>query len=353
VPEWEIQETIRHVPKIQVQSVTVEVAKHVNRYFEQVEHIPTVLQEEHPVEVPEVAQVEMISEVPVPRVEKIQKAIPKYVIEPREVFVEVPTVLRQERAVEVPEVQVVEVVREVARVNTQIVDKAVPRPQLQCLERSVDVPIVLQREVIVPIPQQQVVEALVEEFAPSVQKVNKTARPEPLLTAVAASMCAACGSSFPADASFCVRCGAPRPEVFAARGGMTQMSSVGTATPPVLGASIAAMREYSPSRVYQAEAVGRVVGRALSPPRVAAPQVLAASASAARSELSSSMNSPGFTRYTEAVGQSYSPLPRAGSPVPLSAARIWNADSQPVAFQPEASSFSGGGVPELRREMPW
>merc|ERR1711906_37522 len=89
-----------------------EIARVSIQVTEAIVEVPTVVQEEQPVEVPEVQVVDVITQVSVPTVEIVQKQVPTYQTQVVEKVVEVPHVLVEEVAVEVPQIQTTEVLRQ-------------------------------------------------------------------------------------------------------------------------------------------------------------------------------------------------------------------------------------------------
>merc|ERR1740129_549665 len=81
--------------------------------------------------------------------------------------------LQQERPVEVPEVQYEETITQVLRPHTEFKEKQVPRIEFQVQERVVEVPQVLKEEVVVPVPEVIVAEAIRQMPEPIVQQTQK------------------------------------------------------------------------------------------------------------------------------------------------------------------------------------
>merc|ERR1740121_2733801 len=96
--------------------------------------------------------------------------MPRFRIEIQEREVEVPSALQQERGVEVPEVQLVDIVTQVAKPYTEYVDKRVPLVETQAVERTIEVPQTLQVQVAEAI--RQVLEPTVQQSVKEVPRVE-------------------------------------------------------------------------------------------------------------------------------------------------------------------------------------
>merc|ERR1711907_887539 len=95
------------------------------QYTEKIVPYPVTLQQEQPVEVPQVLTVETTTQRPAPQVQEIVKEIANVSIQVTEQIVEVPQIVQEEQPVEVPEIQTVEVVTQVSVPTVQIQEKQV------------------------------------------------------------------------------------------------------------------------------------------------------------------------------------------------------------------------------------
>merc|ERR1719162_2565338 len=103
------------------------VPKPVMNYYERAVDIPSVLQEETPVEKPTAMIIEAVTKVPRPQIEFIQKEFPVNQLQIQERIVEVPQYLKMEVPVEENIINYADIVTEVLKPEVQYVDKPVPR----------------------------------------------------------------------------------------------------------------------------------------------------------------------------------------------------------------------------------
>jgi hypothetical protein len=144
--------------------------------MEIVQDVPTTLNVERPVEVPQIMTAESITQVPVAQIQVVEKPIPKVMTEAVQMMQEVPQVLIEETLVEVPQVQVAEAIKQVPKEMIQARQKGIPKVQTQVREivQAVSVPLI--NEVAMDVPQVQVVEVMKQTAALSQQRLVQTSR---------------------------------------------------------------------------------------------------------------------------------------------------------------------------------
>merc|ERR1712194_269451 len=159
----EVREVIRKVPKPILQYVDKQIPVSVMKYTEKIVPYAVTIEEERPLEVPQVLTVEITTQRPnpqyqqIPTVELRNKEVICWETQVVEKVVEVPHVLREEVAVEVPQIQTCEVLRQDAVAQTKEVIKQIPRVQMQYRERVVELRDQVRQEQVV-VPQVQMVE---------------------------------------------------------------------------------------------------------------------------------------------------------------------------------------------------
>jgi len=122
-------------PKHSYQPVEKQIPKVFIEAVETVVEVPAIVQEEQPVEVPEVQVVECITQVSCPVLEFREKAVPSIQTQVVEREVQVPQLLQEDVCVVVPEVQVAEVIREEPDFREEIITKEIPKLQMEYIER--------------------------------------------------------------------------------------------------------------------------------------------------------------------------------------------------------------------------
>lgn len=146
-------EALTEIPKPVVQTIEKQIPRIELRAQERIVEVPTTLQVEQPVEVPQVLIAEQIRQVPEPEVQYVDREVPNVTYQPVEQIVEVPQVVKEERLVEVPQVQLAEFVKQVPKQQIREVPKHIPRVETRCVEKIQSVPVNLLHEVAVEVPQ--------------------------------------------------------------------------------------------------------------------------------------------------------------------------------------------------------
>jgi len=129
-----VVELVTQRPKHSYQPVERQIPKVFIEAVETVVEVPAIVQEEQPVEVPEVQVVECITQVSCPVVEFREKAVPSIQTQVVEREVQVPQLLQEEVCVVMPEIQVAEVIREEPNFREEIITKEIPRVQMEYIE---------------------------------------------------------------------------------------------------------------------------------------------------------------------------------------------------------------------------
>jgi len=181
-------EAITKKPQAMVQKVQKQVPKYVLQAQEVIVDVPTTLNVERPVEVPQIMTAEAITQVPVAEVQIVEKAIPRVTTEAIQTIQEVPQVLIEEMLVEVPQVQMAEAIKQVPKEMVQARQRGIPVVQTQVREivQAVSVPLI--NEVAIDVPQVQVVEVMKQTAALSQQRLVQTSRQYELETAAYRTM---------------------------------------------------------------------------------------------------------------------------------------------------------------------
>jgi len=187
VPQWQVQEILRHIPRVQVQEVIREVPVLKTQVIERIIDVPQVEYVERVVEVPRVQYVEKFVDVPCFRqqeiirevlvpsemTQEVVRRVPVPQIQTVERFVDVPEVQYVDKIIEVPEVHFQEILQPVPRVEAKEVLRHVPVPQVRQVEKIVEVPQIEYVERIVEIPQVQIKEVTREVPRVEIQEVIK------------------------------------------------------------------------------------------------------------------------------------------------------------------------------------